>query len=124
MGTWNAHTIRRAANAFRSGSIASGPWDPPDGWRTIPSWRYFRQFSVASLIIEEHLIEHFKTGSPDGGGISVTETIREQWTTFEAIVPAEELWRAQTGRPSGMSMWFHNSVTPWGDGLYEAEGQI
>lgn len=124
---YNFEKIREASNAARAGRFESGPWTPPNGWWTIPSWRVWRKFSTITLEIHEHLVESETNASPDhpGDPFDVTEVVTERWYDFEAEVHIDDMWRgAASENITGMPMWWHDSKTPWGEGLYMAEGQI
>lgn len=124
---YNFQKIREESNAARAGRTESGPWTPPDGWGTIPSWRVWRKFGSITLEIEETLSESYINASPEhpGDPFDVTETLVEEWYDFSATVPFSEVWTGIPGDlPGGMSLWWHDSKTPWGEGLYDAQGQI
>ncbi|MDB6133293.1 MAG: hypothetical protein JWM59_1536 [Verrucomicrobiales bacterium] len=120
--------IRLAINEAREGSIASGPWNPPDGWWTVPSWRVFRQFSSITITITETLRESYIAASPDhpGDPFDVTETKIEKWYDFTAVIPFADFWWGENPAdlPAGKSLWRHDSKTPFGEGLYDANGQF
>lgn len=118
--------IRTAINEAREGTVASGPWKPLTGWWGAPSWRVWRRFSGITIAITETLRESYIAASPEhpGDPFDVTETKVEQWYDFTATIPFSDFWWGPLPLPEGKSYWRHDSKTPFGEGLYDANGQF
>ncbi|RYG99426.1 MAG: hypothetical protein EON58_04030 [Alphaproteobacteria bacterium] len=126
--TYDAPRIRDLKRDEIAGTIQAGPWKPPQGWWTVPSWRHWRRFSVIELSITEAYTESWIVESgPDysAGPRDRSETKMVKEYSFSATVPISEFWRGDPDdRPAGKSLWFHDSKTAWGEGLYYANGQL
>lgn len=128
--TYNAFRIRENKKEALSGAMKFGPWGMPNGWYTLPSWRLWKRFGVATMSVLETLTESDINASPDSPfepGININETEFKSTKTYEftATVPFSDFWRGAPGdRPAGLSLWDHISRTAYGDGLYHASGNI
>ncbi|MES2705116.1 MAG: hypothetical protein V4726_00805 [Verrucomicrobiota bacterium] len=117
--------VRRAYEDGLTDPTSIGPWKPVI-WGNR-EWRHWKKFSAITLDIAESMTHTLviERGPDAGTGPRSRQVdVRTRTTHFSASVPYADVWRGQSPVPPGMSQWWHGSVTPWGEGLYDAGGQF